>query len=60
MARRLDCRSNSQTGIALGTALHRSPAPSLLQQKGVYYLFYAGAYNNAPQQIGVATSKDQG
>jgi predicted GH43/DUF377 family glycosyl hydrolase len=33
-------------------------APSVLKHGGVYYLFYAGAYNNAPQQIGVATSKD--
>ncbi len=33
-------------------------APSVLQHGGLYYLFYAGAYNNAPQQIGVATSKD--
>lgn len=33
-------------------------APTVLHHKSLYYLFYAGAYNNAPQQIGVATSKD--
>ena len=33
-------------------------APTLLQHDGLLYLFYAGAYNNMPQQIGVATSMD--
>ena len=30
----------------------------MLHHKGLYYLFYAGGYNNEPQQINVATSKD--
>lgn len=33
-------------------------APTVLRHRGLLYLFYAGAYNNAPQQIGVATSRD--
>lgn len=33
-------------------------APSVCERKDVLYLFYAGAYNNAPQQIGVARSTD--
>ena len=33
-------------------------APSVIKHGDRYYLFYAGAYNNAPQQIGVAWSKD--
>ncbi len=33
-------------------------APSILHHGKLLYLFYAGAYNNAPQQIGVATSVD--
>lgn len=33
-------------------------APSCLERNGHLYMFYAGAYNNAPQQIGVAVSKD--
>jgi beta-xylosidase len=33
-------------------------APSVVRHGGWLYLFYAGAYNNAPQQIGVARSKD--
>jgi len=33
-------------------------APTVLRHGGLYYLFYAGAYNNTPQQIGVATSRD--
>jgi len=33
-------------------------APSLCRRGEVLYMFYAGAYNNAPQQIGVATSRD--
>jgi beta-xylosidase len=33
-------------------------APSVCKRDGVFYLFYAGAYNNEPQQIGVASSVD--
>lgn len=33
-------------------------AATLCQRGKTLYLFYAGAYNNAPQQIGVATSTD--
>lgn len=33
-------------------------APSVMQLNGILYMFYAGAYNNRPQQIGVATSMD--
>lgn len=33
-------------------------APTFAEHKGLLYLFYAGAYNNSPQQIGVATSTD--
>ena len=33
-------------------------APTLVAHGGRYYLFYAGAYNNDPQQIGVAVSED--
>ncbi len=31
---------------------------SIVQQNNVLYMFYAGAYNNDPQQIGVAKSTD--
>jgi predicted GH43/DUF377 family glycosyl hydrolase len=31
---------------------------SVIEKNGVLYMFYAGAYNNAPQQIGVAVSSD--
>jgi predicted GH43/DUF377 family glycosyl hydrolase len=31
---------------------------SVIERKGKLYMFYAGAYNNAPQQVGVAESKD--
>ncbi|MBN1821278.1 MAG: family 43 glycosylhydrolase, partial [Prolixibacteraceae bacterium] len=31
---------------------------SVIKQGGWYYMFYAGAFNNRPQQIGVAKSKD--
>jgi sucrose-6-phosphate hydrolase SacC (GH32 family) len=31
---------------------------SVIEDGGVLYMFYAGAYNNAPQQIGVAVSSD--
>ena len=33
-------------------------APTVIEHNGRHYLFYAGAYNNAPQQIGVAVSDD--
>ncbi len=33
-------------------------APSTLRRGRSLYMFYAGAFNNAPQQIGVAKSKD--
>jgi predicted GH43/DUF377 family glycosyl hydrolase len=33
-------------------------APSLLKRGDTLYLFYGGGYNNDPQQIGCATSKD--
>lgn len=33
-------------------------APAVCQMNGKLYLFYAGAYNNAPQQIGCAVSED--
>jgi len=33
-------------------------APTLLQHDGVFYMFYAAAYNNAPQKIGLARSTD--
>lgn len=33
-------------------------APSVLRHGDRFYLFYAGAYNNQPQQIGVAASGD--
>ena len=33
-------------------------APTILRRGDTLYLFYAGGYNNDPQQIGVATSRD--
>lgn len=33
-------------------------AASIARKGNTLYMFYAGAYNNAPQQIGVAASKD--
>ena len=33
-------------------------APTVIRQKGVWYLFYAGAYNHEQQQVGLATSTD--
>jgi predicted GH43/DUF377 family glycosyl hydrolase len=33
-------------------------AAAVVQQGDLLYMFYAGAYNNNPQQIGVAKSKD--
>lgn len=33
-------------------------APTLCKHDGRLYMFYAGAYNNAPQQIGCAVSDD--
>lgn len=31
---------------------------SVIERNGILYMFYAGAYNNAPQQVGVAISTD--
>lgn len=31
---------------------------SIAKKNGKLYMFYAGAYNNAPQQVGVAESED--
>jgi sucrose-6-phosphate hydrolase SacC (GH32 family) len=31
---------------------------SVIEKEGKLYMFYAGAYNNAPQQVGVAVSSD--
>jgi predicted GH43/DUF377 family glycosyl hydrolase len=31
---------------------------SVIKKNGKLYLLYAGAYNNAPQQVGVAVSED--
>jgi len=31
---------------------------SVIEKNGKLYMFYAGAYNNAPQQVGVAVSTD--
>ncbi|WP_344975733.1 family 43 glycosylhydrolase [Compostibacter hankyongensis] len=33
-------------------------APSIIAHKGKLFMFYAGNYNNHPQQIGVAVSRD--
>lgn len=33
-------------------------APSVIEQEGKLHMFYAGGYNNEPQQIGVAVSED--
>jgi len=33
-------------------------AATVIQRKGIYYLFYAGAYNHERQQIGLAYSTD--
>ena len=33
-------------------------APAVIERDGKLYMFYAGAYNNAPQQIGCAVSTD--
>lgn len=33
-------------------------AASVIEKDGKLFMFYAGAYNNAPQQIGVAVSED--
>ncbi len=33
-------------------------APSVMARQGRLFMFYAGAYNNEPQQIGVAASDD--
>ncbi|PWV56381.1 family 43 glycosylhydrolase [Chitinophaga sp. S165] len=33
-------------------------AASVIEKNGLLYMFYAGSYNNVPQQIGLAESKD--
>lgn len=33
-------------------------APSIVRRGGKLYMFYAGGYNNEPQQIGIAESRD--
>ena len=33
-------------------------APTVIKHKGIWYLFYAGAYNHERQQIGLCTSTD--
>jgi len=33
-------------------------AASVTKRDGLFYMFYAGAYNNTPQQIGAAVSRD--
>ncbi|MBN1246523.1 MAG: glycoside hydrolase, partial [Anaerolineae bacterium] len=33
-------------------------APALCKREDTFFLFYGGAYNNCPQQIGCATSTD--
>lgn len=33
-------------------------APAVIYRNGRFFMFYAGAYNNEPQQIGVAVSDD--
>ena len=33
-------------------------APTVVEHNGIWYMFYAGAYNHERQQIGVAWSKD--
>ena len=33
-------------------------APTVVEHKGIWYMFYAGAYNHERQQIGVAWSAD--
>lgn len=33
-------------------------SPSVIEHNGLFYMFYAGAKSNAPQQIGVASSRD--
>ncbi|WP_146531164.1 family 43 glycosylhydrolase [Novipirellula artificiosorum] len=37
---------------------HCIEAPTVLRRGETLYMFYAGDYNNGPQQIGVATSRD--
>ena len=33
-------------------------APTVIKHKGIWYMFYAGAFNHEGQQIGLATSTD--
>lgn len=63
---------DSGFGRAAWTQLHDAPilkpelswekkcieAPTLVERNGRLYMFYAGAYNNEPRQVGVAVSDD--
>lgn len=57
-----DWTNLSKVGPALAPALPWErdcvEAPSIIRRDGKLYMFYAGGYNNEPQQIGVATSND--
>lgn len=33
-------------------------APAVFKKDGLFYMFYAGGYNNEPQQVGIAASKN--
>lgn len=37
---------------------HCIEAPTVIRHKGIWYMFYAGAYNHEHQMIGLATSTD--
>lgn len=37
---------------------HCIEAPTVIRRRGVWYMFYAGAYNHEHQMIGLATSSD--
>lgn len=57
-----DWTNLSKTGPALEPTLAWErdcvEAPSIVRRGEKLFMFYAGGYNNAPQQIGVATSTD--
>lgn len=38
--------------------MHCIEAPTVIYRKGIWYMFYAGAYNHETQQIGLAWSSD--
>jgi beta-xylosidase len=50
--------SNSILEPALDWEKQCIEAPTVFKRQGLFYMFYAGGYNNEPQQIGVAVSKD--